>query len=132
MIGAADNERLAAEREHYRELYLRTLEQCRKLELGLLGQKAERLSPNDAQLTMQVLATLLDPRGAVEPSLIATSSASANTRAQSRPDESRSPNICPASTSRSSPTTSSARGETSSTAPAKTLARPSSAVRRRW
>ena len=38
----ADNERLAAEREHYRELYLRTLEQCRKLELGLLGQKSER------------------------------------------------------------------------------------------
>jgi transposase len=58
----ADNERLAAEREHYRELYLRTLAQCRKLELGLLGQKAERLSPNDAQLTMQVLATLLGPR----------------------------------------------------------------------
>jgi transposase len=50
----ADNERLAAEREHA---------QCRKLELGLLGQKAERLSPNDAQLTMQVLATLLRPRG---------------------------------------------------------------------
>src|SRR6266542_2015938 len=68
----ADNERLAAEREHYRELYLRTLEQCRKLELGLLGQKAERLSPNDAQLTMQVLATLLGPRGgaiAPEPSV---------------------------------------------------------------
>jgi transposase len=57
----ADNERLAAEREHYRELYLRTLAQCRKLELGLLGQRAERLSPNDAQLTMQVLATLLGP-----------------------------------------------------------------------
>src|SRR3954465_10466253 len=60
----ADNERLAAEREHYRELYLRTLAQCRKLELGLLGQKAERLSLNDAQLTMQVLATLLGPRSA--------------------------------------------------------------------
>src|SRR6478735_3182381 len=59
----ADNERLAAERQHYRELYLRTLEQCGKLELGLLGQKAERLSPNDAQLTMQVLATLLGSRG---------------------------------------------------------------------
>jgi transposase len=57
----ADHERLAAEREHYRELYLRTLEQYRKLELGLLGQKTERLSPNDAQVTMQVLATLLGP-----------------------------------------------------------------------
>src|SRR5277367_4857923 len=59
----ADNERLASEREHCRELYLRTLEQCRKLEHGLLGQKAERLSPNDAQLTMQVLATMPGPRG---------------------------------------------------------------------
>jgi transposase len=58
----ADNERLAAECRHYRELYLRMLEQCRKLELGLLGQKAERLSPHDAQLTMQVLTTLLGPR----------------------------------------------------------------------
>ncbi len=62
----ADNERLAAEREHYRELYLRMLEQCRKLELGLLGQKAERLVANDAQLTMRVLATLLGERPAVD------------------------------------------------------------------
>src|SRR3954462_12328771 len=58
----ADNERLAAACQHYRELYLRMLEHCRKLELGLLGQKAERLSPNDTQLTMQVLMTLLGPR----------------------------------------------------------------------
>jgi hypothetical protein len=58
----ADNERLATEREHYRELYLRTLEQCRKLELGLLGQKSERLGTNEAQLTMAVLATLLGER----------------------------------------------------------------------
>jgi hypothetical protein len=34
----ADIERLSAEREHYRELYLRMLEQCRKLEL-LTGSK---------------------------------------------------------------------------------------------
>jgi transposase len=45
--------------EHYRELYLRTLEQCRKLELGLVGPKSERLGADDAQLTMAVLATLL-------------------------------------------------------------------------
>jgi hypothetical protein len=44
-----DVERLAAEREHYRELYLRRLEQCRKLELGLLGQKSEGLGgPGEA------------------------------------------------------------------------------------
>src|SRR5262245_1697949 len=55
-------ERALAERDHYRELYLRTLEQCRKLELGLLGQKSERLGANDAQLTMAVLATLLRER----------------------------------------------------------------------
>jgi hypothetical protein len=61
----ADNERLSAEREHYRELYLQMLEQCRKLELGLLSQKSERLGDNDAQLTMGVLATLLGERPAV-------------------------------------------------------------------
>jgi transposase len=62
----ADVERLAVEREHYRELYLRMLEQCRKLELGLLGQKSERLGANDAQLTMAVLSTLLGERPVVE------------------------------------------------------------------
>lgn len=60
-------ETLTVEREQYRELYLRTLEQCRKLELGILGQKAERLGANDAQLTMAVLATLLGRSAAVEP-----------------------------------------------------------------
>jgi len=33
----ADNERLSAVAEHYRELYLQMLEQCRKLELGRTG-----------------------------------------------------------------------------------------------
>lgn len=55
-------EKVVEEREHYRDLYLATMARCRKLELGLIGQKAERLSPNDAQLTMQVLATLLGER----------------------------------------------------------------------
>ena len=62
----ADIERLSAEREHHRELYLQMLEQCRKLELGLLGQKSERLGADDAQLTMSVLATLLGERPAVD------------------------------------------------------------------
>lgn len=60
---SADNTRLAREREQYRELYLRTLEQCRKLERGILaGQKAERLSKSDAQLTLALLGTLLAER----------------------------------------------------------------------
>jgi transposase len=57
-----ERDRLLGERDYYRELYLKALEQCRKLELGLLGQKSERLSANQAQLTLAVLATLLgDP-----------------------------------------------------------------------
>jgi len=63
------NEKLAAEREQYRQLYLQMLEQCKRLERGLLGQKAERLTANDAQLTLQLLGTLLgqreDPAGEV-------------------------------------------------------------------
>jgi len=56
------NEKLAAEREQYRQLYLRMLEQCKRLERGLLGQKAERLPPDEAQLTLQLLGALLADR----------------------------------------------------------------------
>ena len=35
---------VAAERDEYRKLYLQTLELCRKLELGIIGPKRERLS----------------------------------------------------------------------------------------
>jgi len=63
----ADVTRLTREREQYRELYLRMLEQCKKLERGILaGQKAERLPPNEAQLTLALLGTLLAER---EPSV---------------------------------------------------------------
>jgi transposase len=58
----AEMRKLAEEREHYRELYLQTLAQCRKLELGLVGPKSERLGEHDSQLTMAVLATLLRQR----------------------------------------------------------------------
>jgi transposase len=64
---AADRDRFAAEREQYQALYLQALAQCRKLELGLLGQKAERLSPNDAQLSLAVLAELLGRAATPEP-----------------------------------------------------------------
>src|SRR5688572_3270771 len=54
----AEIETLTADREHYRELYLKALEQCRKLELGIVGAKSEKLG-GEAQLTMAVLETLL-------------------------------------------------------------------------
>jgi transposase len=52
-------EKLEQERDEYRRLYLDALEKNRKLELGLLGQKAERVPANDNQLTLQLLSTLL-------------------------------------------------------------------------
>jgi transposase len=54
---------LAAERDEYRKLYLQMLERCRKLELGIVGPKSERLSASDAQLTMSMLGMLLDGTG---------------------------------------------------------------------
>jgi transposase len=52
-------ERLTAEREEYRKLYLSTLELCRKLELGILGQKRERVGADGAQLTLSLLGLML-------------------------------------------------------------------------
>lgn len=57
------NEKLSDERERYRALYLQMLELNKKLERGLLGQKAEKLPPHEAQLTLQLLAALLADRG---------------------------------------------------------------------
>lgn len=50
---------LSVERDEYRKLYLETLELCRKLEQGILGQKRERLSESDEQLTLGMLSMLL-------------------------------------------------------------------------
>lgn len=55
----AANAKLEDERDHYRKLYQQLLEKARKLELGLLGQKAERMPASDAQLSLQLLASLL-------------------------------------------------------------------------
>jgi transposase len=65
---AAEREAVRAERDQYRALYLQTLEVCRKLELGIIGQKRERLSPGDAQLTMGMLSMLVGhaARGAAD------------------------------------------------------------------
>jgi transposase len=49
-------------RDEYRALYLQMMERCRKLERGLLGQKAERLPAHDSQLSLDVLASLLSER----------------------------------------------------------------------
>jgi transposase len=57
----------AAERERdaYKTLYLEMMERCRKLELGLLGQKSEHL-PDTSQLSLDLLAMLLDDRQRAE------------------------------------------------------------------
>jgi transposase len=54
-----ERDKLADERERYRQLYLEMLEVNAKLERGLLGQKSERASVNDAQITLQVLTQIL-------------------------------------------------------------------------
>ena len=63
-VDDAEYEKVVEEREHYRELYLKALEQCRKLERGLLGPKRERLPPNEAQLSIAVLGQMLGDRAA--------------------------------------------------------------------
>ena len=50
------------ERDAYHAIYLETLERCRKLELGLRGQKSERLT-NDAQLSLDMLGMMLAETG---------------------------------------------------------------------
>jgi hypothetical protein len=56
--------RVAAERDRdeYRTLYLETMERCRKLELGLLSSKSERLPDGGAQLSLDVLSLVLNER----------------------------------------------------------------------
>lgn len=81
-------EALATERDEYRRLYLQAMELCRKLELGLIGPKRERLSPSDAQLTMSLLGTLLSDGGGTPdaptppPPSAAPSEVAAHTRAK--------------------------------------------------
>jgi transposase len=57
--------RTEAERERYRTLYVQLLEAYEKLKRGLLGQQAERLPPDERQLTLALLATLLGEAGAL-------------------------------------------------------------------
>jgi transposase len=50
---------ITAERDRYRHLYEQLREAYAKLEHGLRGQQAERLPPDDRQLTLGILGTLL-------------------------------------------------------------------------
>jgi len=55
------NTQLAHERERYHTLYVQLLEINQKLERGLLGQKAERLPADEAQLTLQLVSVRRTP-----------------------------------------------------------------------
>jgi len=55
-----EQKRLRGERDSYKALYLEMLERCRKLELGLMGQKSERLRGDDGQqLSLAMLELVL-------------------------------------------------------------------------
>jgi len=54
------------ERDQYRQLYLETMERCRKLELGLLSSKSEHLPKDESQLSLDVLTMVLDERQRAE------------------------------------------------------------------
>jgi transposase len=55
---ASERDKAASERDKYRELYVKTLELCRKLEKGLIGPKRERVTDDDAQLRLALLGLL--------------------------------------------------------------------------
>jgi transposase len=59
-------EKLASERDEYRRLYLATLELCRKLEKGIIGQKRERVTDNESQLTLALLGLLTSASNAAD------------------------------------------------------------------
>jgi transposase len=67
-LATAETDLVTAERERdeYRALYLETMERCRKLELGLLASKSERLPDNEAQLSLGVLSLVLNERQQAE------------------------------------------------------------------
>jgi len=72
--------RTEAEREQYRTLYLGLVEAYEKLKRGLPGQKAERLPPDERQLTLALLTTLLGEHGAAGPTPLETQPVRAHER----------------------------------------------------
>lgn len=59
--------RLTKERDEYKRLYLDVLEKCRRLELGLLGQKRERFVAGGAQGVLPEVLRLLAPAAVAPP-----------------------------------------------------------------
>src|SRR5216110_3515868 len=55
------------ERDEYRKLVLHLREENERLKRGLLGQKAERLPANDAQLSLMMLGLALGAEAAAAP-----------------------------------------------------------------
>src|SRR5262245_34704308 len=55
--------KLEQERDEYRKLVLHLKEENERLRRGLLGQKAERLPRNDAQLSLAILALAMAGAG---------------------------------------------------------------------
>lgn len=53
-----------AARDQYKALYEQLREECEKLKRGLVGQKAERVPPDDRQLTLALLEMMLAQHGA--------------------------------------------------------------------
>ncbi len=58
--------KVTGERDEYRKLVLHLREENERLKRGLLGQKAERLPRNDAQLTMAIIAMAMGGVAAAE------------------------------------------------------------------
>lgn len=67
LLERARARRIELERDQYRSLYLAAIEQIKKLELGLLGQKAERMTDDDKQLSLKILEGLLRERETTKP-----------------------------------------------------------------
>lgn len=57
---------LEHERDHFRELYLEVMERCKKLELGLVRSKSERLFGDDSQMSFSMLEMMLGERASAE------------------------------------------------------------------
>jgi transposase len=54
------------QRDRYHQLYMQMMERYRKLELGLMGKKAERFEGNSAQLSFQMLQQMLGDKAVAD------------------------------------------------------------------
>jgi transposase len=73
------------QRDEYRALYLETMERCRKLELGLLASKSERLYEDGPQLSLDVLTMVLSERQRADlEAALATANAEQEVKAHTR------------------------------------------------